>query len=102
MERVCGARQLAAPQLADSRQNYFSSGLETELKNNLERSTLCNMEMLKESPANQMKLARVDTAWDATLDKVLQRGFHGLVRLELFITDGTIQKVCRTVEQIDK
>jgi hypothetical protein len=60
------------------------------------------MEMLKDSSANQTKLARVDTAWNATLENVLQRGFHGLVRLELMITDGTIQKVCRSVEQIDK
>ena len=60
------------------------------------------MEKLKESVANQMKLSQVNEAWNETLAFVLQRGFHGLARLELLITDGTIQKSCRSVEQTDR
>jgi hypothetical protein len=60
------------------------------------------METLKETPANRTRLARVDATWSAVLDEVLQRGFHGLASIELMIQDGTIQRICRTVERIEK
>jgi hypothetical protein len=60
------------------------------------------MEMLNESPANLSKLARMQAAWSATLDEALRRGFHGLVRLELMVADGTIQRIVRSVERIEK
>ena len=50
---------------------------------------VCIMEMLKESPANQTKLARFDASLSSMLDEVLQRGFHGLATIELSIADGT-------------
>lgn len=56
----------------------------------------------KQSPANQTKLARVAAACEALLDEVLQSGFHGVAKLELVVSDGTIQQICRTVERIDK
>ncbi|MBI3838660.1 MAG: hypothetical protein HY288_12100 [Planctomycetia bacterium] len=49
-----------------------------------------------------MKLARVKTIWTATLDEVLQRGFHGVATVELNIQDGTIQRICRSIERIEK
>lgn len=60
------------------------------------------METLEETPANRTKLARVDATLSAVLGEVLQRGFHGLASIELMIQDGTIQRICRTIERIEK
>ncbi len=35
-------------------------------------------------------------------DEVLHSGVHGLAKLELTISDGTIQKISRTIEKIEK
>lgn len=36
------------------------------------------------------------------LQQALQRGFHGTVRIECAVQDGTIQHVRRTLEQLEK
>jgi hypothetical protein len=56
----------------------------------------------KQSPANQLKLSRVALFCEELCDEVLRSGFHGVARLELTIADGTIQRICRTVERVDK
>ena len=56
----------------------------------------------KQSPTNTTKLARVAAACELLLDEVLRSGFHGVAKLELVISDGTIQQICRTVERVDK
>ncbi len=45
---------------------------------------------------------RIDDAWQAMLDEVLRRGFHGTASLELQISDGTIQWITRNVKRIEK
>lgn len=64
--------------------------------------SLHTMKDMKQSPANQTQLVRVQAAFEALLAEVLQGGFHGRGRLELSVADGTIQWHSRTVEQIDK
>jgi hypothetical protein len=56
----------------------------------------------KQSPTNQTKLVRVEAICESLVDEVLQRGFHGVARLELVVADGTIQQICSTVERVDK
>ncbi len=56
----------------------------------------------RHSTANQTKVARVRTACEELFEQVLREGFHGVAKLELVIADGTIQTICRAVEQIDK
>ncbi len=56
----------------------------------------------RHSPANRTQVARTHAIWDALLEEVLQCGIHGYARLELTITDGTIQRIVRTVEKIEK
>lgn len=56
----------------------------------------------RQSPANESKLTRVERAYRSLLEDVLQAGFHGVARLELTISDGTIQTIARAVERIDK
>ncbi len=56
----------------------------------------------RHSSANQTKVARVRAACDQLLDEVLREGFHGAAKVELIIADGTIQRISRTVERIDK
>jgi len=60
------------------------------------------MESKKHSDANQAKLKRVNAALELLLDDLLKRGFHGTGRLELSISDGTIQTIRRTTERVDK
>jgi hypothetical protein len=47
-------------------------------------------------------MARVAAAYEALVDEVLQKDFHGVAKLELMVSDGTIQRICRTVERVDK
>lgn len=60
------------------------------------------MESKKYSAANQAKLKRVAIAMQMLLDDLLTSGFHGTGRLELTISNGTIQTICRTTERVDK
>lgn len=60
------------------------------------------MKNMRQSTANQLKLERVQTAYEALVDEVLQPGFHGIAKLELVIGDGTIQRISRAVERIEK
>lgn len=60
------------------------------------------METRKESPANQAKISRLDAVWTALLREVLEHGFHGRACVELMIQGGTIQRICRLVERIEK
>jgi hypothetical protein len=55
-----------------------------------------------EEPTNLSWRGRVDDAWQAILDDVLKRGFHGRASVELQIADGTICRVTRCVERVEK
>ncbi|HEX3725843.1 MAG TPA: hypothetical protein VHV08_06355 [Pirellulales bacterium] len=60
------------------------------------------MESLKGSNANRLKLLRAGELFDAMLDEVLKQGFHGTARIELTISEGTIQRIVRSVECVEK
>jgi hypothetical protein len=60
------------------------------------------MEMRKESTANLSWLGRMENVWHEVLVEVMKRGFHGAASVEVQITDGTIQKITRRVEQFEK
>jgi hypothetical protein len=63
---------------------------------------LQTMTSRKQSEVNVTKLVRVEAIYESLVDEVLQRGFHGVAKLELVVSDGTIQQICSTVERIDK
>ncbi len=56
----------------------------------------------RHSSANQTKVARVRAACEELLDEVLRERFHGVAKVELVIADGTIQRISRAVERIEK
>jgi len=60
------------------------------------------MKILNDSPINQVKIARATLAWQAMLKEALQRDFFGQVKMELLISDGTIQVISHTIERVDK
>ncbi len=60
------------------------------------------MKMLKESPVNQTQLVRVATSLKAMLDEALRHDFYGTATIEVQIDGGTIQKIRRIVERIEK
>jgi hypothetical protein len=60
------------------------------------------METPRQSTANQGKVARLEAAWAALLVDVLQRGFHGQASIEVLIQDGTIQRISRSVQRIER
>ena len=60
------------------------------------------MIMLNQTPANQRKRAQLVALLTEMLGEALRQGFHGKVGVELSIQDGTIQQICRRVEQIER
>lgn len=56
----------------------------------------------RHSPVNEAKTARARVALDWLLEQSLRHGFHGVVRLELTIAEGTIQSVGRSLEQVER
>ena len=52
--------------------------------------------------ANMQWKNRVDVAWREALGEVLKRGFHGRANVEVHVTDGTIFRVTRIVERVEK
>ncbi|MCE9604576.1 MAG: hypothetical protein K8U03_06680 [Planctomycetia bacterium] len=54
------------------------------------------------STANSVKLTRSTAALEELLKQALQRGFHGTVRLEISVQDGTIQHIRKGIEQLEK
>ena len=79
-----------------------SSGLVNELKFFSRTDIVGIMSTLKKSEANQNKLQRVEAALAATLNEVLNHGFFGMARIEFTIVDGTIHRITRSVERIEK
>jgi hypothetical protein len=60
------------------------------------------MKVLKDSPANLTRISRLDDVWQKLLDEALERGFHGTVSVELLVADGTIQRITRTIQRVEK
>jgi len=60
------------------------------------------MKSLRTSATNQTKLAQAASAFNKLADEVLADNFHGSARLELVIANGTIQRISRTVERVEK
>jgi hypothetical protein len=60
------------------------------------------MTIKRHTSVNQTQIARIRAIWDAMFDEVLNSGVHGCAKMELTIADGTIQKISRTVEKIEK
>ena len=56
----------------------------------------------QQSPTNTAKIGRSLTLLDDLLRQALQRGFHGSVRLEITVQDGTIQHIRKCLEQLEK
>jgi len=60
------------------------------------------MTTLKDSTPNTVWINRVEDAWQSILTEVLNRGYHGTASVELLITDGTIQRITRSVQHVEK
>jgi len=56
----------------------------------------------QQTPANITKTQRASAALEELLKQALQRGFHGVVRLEIAVQDGTIQHLRKGIEQLEK
>jgi hypothetical protein len=56
----------------------------------------------KSSGTNQAKLSRVWQALDSLLGQVLREGFHGTAAIELTIQDGTIQRLNKRLESVER
>ena len=54
------------------------------------------------SPSNREKMDQIQSTMAEMLTGVLKRGFHGTAALEMTVQDGTIQHICRKVEQVEK
>lgn len=57
---------------------------------------------VQQSPTNTAKIGRSVALLDDLLKQALQRGFHGTVRLEITVQDGTIQCLRKSIEQLEK
>ncbi len=57
---------------------------------------------VRETTANQAKLARLEQAWRELLDAATSRGYHGTVGLEVTVQDGTIQHFVRRIERKER
>ena len=55
-----------------------------------------------QQPTSQAKTTRLSAVLDELLKQSLRRGFHGTVRLEFAVQDGTIQHIRRSLEQLEK
>jgi hypothetical protein len=60
------------------------------------------MVISESTPTNQRKIVYARTVLAELLEQALRRGFFGQVGVELKIQDGTIQHVCRKLEQIER
>jgi len=56
-------------------------------------------EMLKHTQANRQKIAILQEIIDALLGKALERGFFGMVTIEVRVQDGTIQEIEERIER---
>lgn len=56
----------------------------------------------RHTSANQTQIARVREIWDGMFHHNLHSGVHGVVKVEVTIQDGTIQKICHATEKIEK
>lgn len=54
------------------------------------------------SPTNRDKMDQIRSAMTELLAGVLKRGFHGTAALEMTVQDGTIQRIRRKVEQVER
>ena len=63
---------------------------------------LKRMMTVKKPPANERRVARLRAIVAEVLVEVLERGFHGTAAVELTVQDGTIQRICRKVERVEK
>ena len=60
------------------------------------------MLMLAETPENVKWISRVEAMWREIQEEVMYRGFHGTASIEVQINDGTIHKVLRRVDRIER
>lgn len=51
---------------------------------------------------NQHKATRMIESLQELLQQALRRGFHGTLRIECAVQDGTIQHIRRSLEQLEK
>jgi len=60
------------------------------------------MMTLNETTGNQDKIDQLRKALTALLAEVLQRGFYGTAAVEVSIVDGTIQRIYRKTERVER
>ena len=60
------------------------------------------MMTLSKTTGNQAKIDQLRKTLAAVLAEVLQRGFSGTAAVELRVVDGTIQRICRRTERIER
>ncbi len=58
--------------------------------------------MLEQTPANKAKVAQLERAISELLAEALSRGFHGSAGIEMSVQDGTIQRIRRKLERIER
>ena len=54
------------------------------------------------NPTNQEKVVQLREAMAEMLVEILRRGFHGTAGVEVYVQDGTIQKMVRRIEKVEK
>jgi hypothetical protein len=54
------------------------------------------------TPGNKTKLGQLHSVLAQVLAEALQRGFHGAATVEIVVQDGTIQKIRRMVERVER
>jgi len=60
------------------------------------------MSPIAKTPANEKKMAQLKQALGELLGRALRRGFHGLVGVEVYVEDGTIQRLHARIERIQR
>ncbi len=56
----------------------------------------------RHSTAIRDKFQRLQQILEAMFEEALRGEFYGVLRVELMIADGTIQRIARSVEQFEK
>lgn len=84
------------------RSREINAGLTSCLENATLFTTIKAMLTTQQSPTNLAKTGRSVAMLDDLLKQALQRGFHGTVRLEITVQDGTIQHIRKGLEQLEK
>ncbi len=57
---------------------------------------------INKTPANEKKLAQLKQTLGEVLARALRKGFYGTVGVELYVENGTIQRLHARVERVQR